>query len=299
MTSPDPAPFDLAAYLAHRRVEIEALLERLLPAGESRLIQAMRHSLLAGGKRLRPVLCLAAAEAVGGSGETVLPAACAIELIHTYSLIHDDLPAMDNDDLRRGRPTCHKAFDEATAILAGDALLTMAFEVLATAPFTRDAALRCEIIATLARAAGSAGMIEGQMCDMAAERLTLSLPELRRLHALKTGAMIEAAVEIGARMGGCDAPARDALRRYAQALGVAFQVTDDILNVTGDPRQLGKATGTDQHRRKSTFPALLGLEPSRAHAAELIAEALQALRTFDMRAEPLRAIARYVLHRRR
>jgi len=265
----------------------------------------MRHSLMAGGKRLRPVLCLAAAGAVGSENEAVLRAACAIEMIHTYSLIHDDLPAMDNDDLRRGVPTCHKAFDEATAILAGDALLTLAFQVMADPPpapggtgGSEGPAWR-EVLDTIARAAGPNGMIEGQMRDMAAEQQRLSLTELEALHLLKTGALFEAAVFAGARLGGGSASEIAALATYARLAGLAFQVTDDILNVEGDPRLMGKAVGSDAARRKNTYPALMGLESSRRHAGELVGEALRAIALFDMRAEPLRALAMHIVARKR
>jgi geranylgeranyl diphosphate synthase type II len=293
---------DLRQYLARQRDRVDAALDGLLPAPEPPrpLVLAMRHSLMAGGKRLRPVLCMAAAEAVGNADAGVLRVACAIEMIHTYSLIHDDLPAMDNDDLRRGVPTCHKAFDEATAILAGDALLTLAFEILAGAPAISAEPRRCcEVIAAIARAAGPAGMIEGQMRDMDSEGQRLALPELEALHRLKTGALIEAAIFAGARLGGGSTEEIEALGRYARLAGLAFQVTDDILNVAGDPQRLGKAVGSDAARRKSTYPALMGLDASRRHARQLVREALQAIARFDMRAEPLRALAEHIAARNR
>jgi geranylgeranyl diphosphate synthase type II len=297
----DIRDFDLKGYLRRRAERVnrrlEELLDRSLPAG--RLADAVRHSLMAGGKRLRPVLCIAAAEAVGTADDDVLCAGCSLEMIHTYSLIHDDLPALDDDDLRRGKPTCHRAFDEATAVLAGDALLTLAFETASGHGCGRPeaAAAWLEVCHTMAKAAGASGMIEGQMRDLAAESRILSLEELARMHGLKTGAMIEAAVRCGALLAGADEGRRASLSRYAKKIGLAFQVVDDILNVTGDPARLGKAVGTDRKREKSTYPALLGLEASRELAQRLAAEALHALREFDKRAHPLRALAAYVVRR--
>ncbi len=295
--------FELPPYLDTRRRQVDAALARIFEdlGSPRRLIDAMRYSLTAGGKRLRPVLCMAACEAVGGKPEAVLEPACALELIHTYSLIHDDLPAMDDDALRRGQPTCHLAFDEATAILAGDALLTLAFQVLAQpgadghpAPATRIA-----VIARIARAAGCRGMIEGQMRDIAAEGRPMALERLAELHGLKTGALITAAIGSGALWaGGSDVQVR-ALEHYGDKIGLAFQVTDDNLNVEGDPGELGKAVGTDAARSKTTYPALLGLERSKALARELVAEGLQAIAVLDSKADPLRAIAHYIVNRRR
>ncbi len=294
---------DLKAYLAVRRERINAALDAVWGENSpsTRLVSAMRYSLTAGGKRLRPILCLAAAEAVGGDSADALPAACALELIHTYSLIHDDLPAMDDDDLRRGKPTCHKAFDEATAVLAGDGLLTLAFQVLSESSsreaFRAEAWLR--VIEEIARAAGYRGMIEGQMRDMDGETHGLGLKELEAMHRLKTGALIRAAVRSGAILGGGTEDRIDRLDRYGGSIGLAFQVTDDILNVEGDPSVMGKAAGTDATRSKNTYPALLGLEKSKAFAEHLIQEALGALAGFDQKSDPLRAVARYILDRRR
>lgn len=293
----------LKSYLAERVPRINAALETILTTrGESgRLAEAMRYCTMAGGKRLRPVLCMAAAESVGGDPADVLPAACALELIHTYSLIHDDLPAMDDDALRRGQPTCHIAFDEATAVLAGDALLTLAFEVIAAEsrkdPGHSDLWLR--VISEVARAAGCRGMILGQMKDLAAENTDIRTSELEQIHRLKTGALIEVAVTAGALLGGGDAKQGECLRAYAGDIGLAFQVADDILNVEGDPQRMGKAAGTDACRSKGTYPALLGLEASKRYARELINNALQSLEYFDNRADPLRAVAHYVIQRRR
>jgi geranylgeranyl diphosphate synthase type II len=292
--------FDLAAYLRRNNALLDRSLMAYLEAftAGSRLLDAMRHSLLAGGKRLRPNLCLAASEALGGDPQRVLPAACAVEMIHTYSLIHDDLPAMDDDQLRRGKPTCHVAFDEATAILAGDALLTLAFQVLASMPAERPESV-LEVIRVLAAAAGPSGMVQGQMLDMQSEGRMLASEDLQKLHALKTGAMIEAALACGAIVAGGDAAQVEAVRTYGRAVGLAFQVVDDILNVEGDPVVMGKAAGTDRVRRKNSYPALLGLEKSREFAQNLIGAAIEALGGFGREAAALRAIARYVIERKR
>lgn len=297
-------PFDLPGYLAERRRIVEAALTAALEPGDRppRIVQAMAHSLLDGGKRLRPILCMAAAEAVGGNPTTAIPAACALEMIHTYSLIHDDLPAMDDDRLRRGRPTCHIAFDEATAILAGDALLTLAFSVLAEAGENApegEAVRWLRAIRWIADAAGCLGMVEGQMRDMAGEKARLSLEAMEAVHRRKTGAMIRASVAAGAGLAGASPEARLALETYADRLGLAFQVTDDILNEEGDPAIMGKAAGTDRDRHKSTYPVLLGLDAAKDHAARLIREAVDAIDDFPPAADPLRAIADYVLRRRR
>ncbi len=295
--------FDLKSYLAEKRRVVNDALEGFCgePADTPRILAAMRYSLMAGGKRLRPILCLASAEAVGGDAGEALAPACALEMIHTYSLIHDDLPAMDDDDLRRGRPTSHVRFDEATALLAGDALLTLAFEILAgqAEQDGSDPARSLRIIREVAAAAGCRGMIEGQMRDLAAEGKPLDADALEQMHSLKTGALIRASVAAGAIAGGADFTAIQALMRYAGKLGLAFQVTDDILNVVGDPRVMGKAAGTDIDRQKSTYPALLGLAASRRFARRLIHEALAAIAALDEKSEPLRAIAAYVLERKR
>ena len=256
---------------------------------------------MAGGKRIRPVLCIAAAETVGGQSQDVINAACALEMIHTYSLIHDDLPAMDNDDIRRGQPTCHVAFDEATAILAGDALLTLAFEVLSSTGFVQDNHVRnwMNVIHTLATAAGYKGMIEGQMQDMAGEGYLLCLEDLENMHALKTGALIEASVMVGAILGKGSSDQIQHLKTYSKNIGLAFQVTDDLLDVEGDPNVMGKDAGSDQARSKSTFPALLGIEQSKQFAKKLVNNALKALDCFDNKAHPLRAIAYYIVDRKR
>ena len=297
--------FVLTSYLDAKRQLINAHLDKCLKANpdSGRLIEAMRYSLMAGGKRLRPILCMAGAEAVGGRAEDALPAASALEIIHTYSLIHDDLPAMDDDDLRRGGPTSHVQFDEATAILAGDALLTMAFQILSDAEFIktdgRHAARWLKVIQRISRAAGCRGMVEGQMRDIAAENNSLSQPELEELHALKTGALIEAAVYSGAVLGDGNLEQIGHLGTYAGCIGLAFQVKDDILNVEGDSALLGKEVGTDERRQKSTYPSIMGLEESKTLARELIDKALQELASFDHRSDPLRAIAKYIIERKR
>ncbi len=296
--------FDLKGYLASQREIVNAALEGYIDSlcPRQRLYDPVRYTLLAPGKRLRPVLCLAACELVGGQADQAMPAACALEMIHTYSLIHDDLPALDNDDLRRGRLTCHKAFDEATAILTGDALLTMAFEVLGFAVVARTEKMvqRCfQIVGIISRAAGCSGMIEGQARDIAFEGITIGQNELQEMHALKTGALISAAVASGAVMGAADDAQIKLLTDYAEKIGLAFQVVDDILNVLGTPEQLGKAVGTDLARRKNTYPALLGLDSAQDFARDLVDGALRALAFFDNKAEPLRALARYIIERQR
>lgn len=297
--------FALNKYLEKQRQVIDAALIRLLGCGEpaTRLCLAMHYSLMASGKRLRPILCLAAAEAVGcDRQDDILQVACAIEMIHTYSLIHDDLPAMDDDQLRRGKPTCHVEFDEATAILAGDALLTLAFELLASPGNLTShahAEKRFRVLQIIAKAAGYRGMIEGQMRDIAAEGKQLALEDLKSLHALKTGALIEAAVISGAISGGGTDDEIGHLSRYAQHIGLAFQVTDDILNIEGSPEIMGKASGTDALREKSTYPALMGKKSSREYAETLIRNAIEALSFLNHETAPLAAIAQYVVERDR
>lgn len=296
--------FDLTSYLKNRRDLFEKKLDALmtLPSqGSGRLLEAMRYSLLSGGKRLRPILCFAASEALGGSPYQCMTTACALEMIHTYSLIHDDLPAMDNDDLRRGNPTCHIAFDEATAILAGDALLTQAFHVLSSPELwdSDDIALNLKMITLVSYAAGQQGMIEGQMLDMESQGESLAIEDVEHLHRLKTGAMIKVSVQCGALLAGASDRQIDALERYASNIGLAFQVADDILNVTGDAALMGKATGTDDELSKLTYPSLLGLEKAQLFARQLVDQALSALEDFDEKADPLRHIARYIIERNR
>lgn len=292
-------PFALESYLEKRRRIVERALARSSRTpGMDDVGEALRYSLLAGGKRLRPVLVLAACEAVGGKVEQGLPAACAIEMIHTYSLVHDDLPAMDNDNLRRGRPTCHKAFDEATAILAGDALLTEAFTVLSDPRAGKlSDKTRVALIDTLSRASGWRGMVGGQALDLAAEGKQISEKELRRLHAAKTGALLTAALTLGGLSGGASAIQLAALEKYGKAIGLAFQIVDDILDVTSTTETLGKPVGSDEGHDKSTFPKLMGLERSRKEADKLIAAAKRAVEPLGERAAALRALADYVVAR--
>jgi geranylgeranyl diphosphate synthase type II len=293
---------DLKGYLRERAVLVDAALDRWLPREEilpPRLHQAMRYSVFAGGKRLRPILIIAACEAVGGPPERALPAACAIEMIHTYSLIHDDLPAMDDDDFRRGHPTNHKVFGEANAILAGDALLTEAFRLLADAEANRgvDPAVSLRVIETIARCAGSQGMVGGQVVDMESEEHPVDFATLQYIHTRKTGALILASIQAGAWLGGGNDEQVAALTRYGETAGLAFQIADDILDIIGDQRELGKDVGSDQARGKATYPALLGLSEARRRAGELRELAIAALQPLGTSAEPLRAIARYIVER--
>jgi len=295
---------DLKSYLETQRPIIDSALKGYLQRFclSEMMRQPAEYAITAGGKRLRPILCIAACSAVGGEAQKALPAACALEMIHTYSLIHDDLPALDNDDLRRGRPTCHRQFNEATAILAGDALLTMAFEVISEAgasESTADSCLWLNILRVLSTAAGCRGMIEGQARDLAFEGVKLNQDQLESMHRLKTGALISAAVRIGALLGKGSDQQIERLTEYAANIGLAFQVVDDVLNVKGDAAVLGKAVGTDHSRQKNTYPSLLGLAHSETYAAELIDRALQALDLFDNQADPLRAIAHYIIYRNR
>ncbi len=295
--------FDLNSYLFSKRKQINQTIDKIIDqtSNSSVVVSAMRHSLVGEGKRIRPVLCIAASRAVGGQTEDVIMIACALEMIHTYSLIHDDLPAMDDDDLRRGKPTCHIAFDEATAILAGDALLTLAFEILSSIePADKNNALKLlRVIDTIAKAAGYKGMIEGQIKDIAAEGKQLGLEDLEEIHVLKTGALIEASIITGAILGNGSFEQIEKLKIYAKNIGLAFQVTDDILNVEGDPVVMGKNIGTDQAREKSTYPSILGIEKSKEFAKNLVNNALQALEYFDKKSDPLRAIAHYTIDRKR
>lgn len=271
------------------------------PGEPARLNEALRYSVLGGGKRVRPLLVYTTGNALGVAAEALDGPACAVELIHAYSLVHDDLPAMDDDVLRRGKPTCHVAFDEATAILSGDALLTLAFQLLASPNGTTGvpADRRLQVIHAVAAAAGYEGMIGGQMADIAAEGNRIALSKLEQLHLMKTGALINAAITTGAILGGGTAEQIRHLEEYAQNIGLAFQIIDDILNVEGDPALLGKAIGTDREKKKSTYPVLLGLVESRKLAADRVKEALQALEYFDKKADPLRAVAQYVINRKR
>ncbi|MDT8423474.1 MAG: polyprenyl synthetase family protein [Desulfuromonadales bacterium] len=294
---------DLKTYRVERIALVDAALDQFLPTVThfpGQLHEAMRYSVFAGGKRIRPILALAACEAVGGEVSVALPLACALEMIHTYSLIHDDLPAMDDDDLRRGRPTNHKIFGEATAILAGDALQTEAFALLADEE--RNAGLsaqqRCAVIELIARSAGAFGMVAGQMADMEAEGdHQVDLPSLEFIHTHKTGKLIVAALQAGALAGGATAAQLTALTRYGEAAGLAFQVADDVLDVIGDQAEIGKDVGSDIARGKATYVALLGLSEARRRADDLRQLAIDALQSFGTEAEPLRKIATYMVDR--
>ena len=291
----------LAAGIAAAAEEVDAVISRLIsrPAlPEARLFDAMRHSTLGGGKRLRPFLTLETAGLFAVDRDQALRVGAAVELVHCYSLVHDDLPAMDDADTRRGRPSVHKAFDEATAILAGDALLTMAFEVLADAQTHADPSIRCLIVTELARAAGADGMVGGQMLDLLALTTSFDLSEITRLQRLKTGAMIACAVDIGALLGEATPAQRQALRLFALDLGLAFQIADDLLDAEGTEAETGKPVGRDGGQGKATFVSLLGIERARAQAALLAGQATGHLANFDDRAEHLRAVADFVVNRR-
>jgi geranylgeranyl diphosphate synthase type II len=292
---------DLESYLAPRRRRGEAALAALFPATPPhphRLVEAIRYSLLGGGKRLRPVLALASCEAVGGDPEAALPFACALEMIHSYSLVHDDLPSMDDDALRRGRPTVHIAFDEGLAVLAGDALLTEAFaELLRAAARAADPGRALQAAREIAEASGVHGMVGGQAADLAAEGGDADLPLVEFIHVRKTGALLLAAVRAGGLVGGADDAQLRALTRYGECLGLAFQVADDILDVEAPTARTGKSEGRDDQRRKATYPAVLGVTGAKARARELRDQALAALETFPSAADPLRALVRFVVER--
>jgi geranylgeranyl diphosphate synthase type II len=292
----------LKAYLNDRQTIVEEALLRYLPSEDNipaEIFKAIHYSVFAGGKRIRPILCLAAVEAVGGDMAPAMPVACALELIHTYSLIHDDLPAMDNDDFRRGKPTSHKVFGEAIAILAGDALLTEAFVLLSRAEKVRlPAERRLAVIQIIAQAAGLSGMVGGQTLDLLAEKTTPDLEALRDIHRRKTGTLIVAAVKSGAIISSAREDKVQALIKYGMNIGLAFQIADDILNVEGDSKLMGKQTGSDAARGKVTYPSILGLENARKKLAEYLAAAIQSLSGFDDRALPLRAIASYIINRK-
>ena len=291
---------NLKAYLRSRQKEIDRVLDRYLPKASTKpatLHKAMRYSLFAGGKRLRPILCLAAAEACGGKIKNALPLACALECIHTYSLVHDDLPSMDNDDFRRGRPTCHKVFGDGIAILAGDALLTIAFEIVSSArpaPRYNMSILLREV----AVAAGSQKLIAGQVADLEAEGRNVKRDELRFIHENKTAAILKTSVRLGAMSADADAKKLRAITQFGHGLGLAFQVIDDILDLTQTSEILGKSAGKDVAAKKATYPAVIGLEKSRAEARRLTRQAHDALSVFaGSKAQALHALANYLLER--
>jgi len=289
------------AALAHAARMTDIALEKLLvvpPDLEARVYEAMHYSVLAPGKRLRPFLVLASAQLFGVARRCALQVAAAVEMVHAYSMIHDDLPAMDNSDLRRGRPTCHKEYDEATAVLAGDGLLTAAFEVLADPDTHGDPAVRCELVAALAGAAGAAGMVGGQMIDLIAEHQTLDIGAITRLQRMKTGALIAFSCEGGAILAKAPRELRTALRGYAHDLGLAYQIADDLLDVEGSAAETGKPVGADVAAGKATFVSILGVTRARAQAELLIRQAIAHLDLFEQRAELLREAARFVITRR-
>ncbi|XBH08304.1 polyprenyl synthetase family protein [Singulisphaera sp. Ch08] len=303
MTSKSIESSPAASFIEEARRQVDEALKGYLPASEDagalcppRLAEAMRYSVLGGGKRLRPIFCLLAAEACGADPVAAMPAACALELVHTYSLIHDDLPAMDDDDLRRGRPTCHKAFDEATAVLAGDGLLTLAFELLALHVRPAEAAVAC--VRALAEGSGPSGMVGGQMADLEAEgRDDASLEALEAIHRRKTGALLRASLRMGGLVAGADATSLHALDVYGYAVGLAFQIIDDLLDVQGDETKLGKRVGKDSGLGKWTYPGLLGIEGSRQRARQLADEAVAALAPLGASGDRLRALALDLLER--
>ncbi|MBI5166875.1 MAG: polyprenyl synthetase family protein [candidate division NC10 bacterium] len=291
---------ELKEYLFQRRSLIDQALEAYLPPADEYpgpLHEAMRYSVFAGGKRLRSILTLAAAEAVGGQAEGALAVAAAIELIHTYSLIHDDLPAMDDDDLRRGKPTCHRVYGEAIAILAGDSLLTHAFALLSDEKLSLNPAKQMALIKEIAGAAGTRGMLGGQAVDILSEDQEIEPATLEYLHTHKTGSLIRAALLAGGIVAGASEGKLAALSMYGEKIGLAFQIVDDVLDIEGKAEELGKSPGSDKKKKKATYPALIGLSESKQRARELIAEAKEALVQFGERGEVLRALADYILRR--
>jgi geranylgeranyl diphosphate synthase type II len=301
---------DIKRYLQEKKEKVDSALERYFPNQTATngggiypntLHKAIQYSLFAGGKRIRPVLSIATFEALGGRGDQILPFACALEMIHTYSLIHDDLPALDNDDYRRGKPTCHKVFGEAIGVLAGDALLTEAFRLMTDSAIqdfsAHDGRLVLDVIHEVAQAAGMLGMVGGQVLDIESEGKETDLPTLQYIHTHKTGALILVSVRVGAKLRGASEETLRALTHYGERIGLAFQIADDILNVEGKASLLGKKTGSDLSRKKATYPALLGLEESKRRARELVELAVQAIGSFGTEAEPLREIAWFILSR--
>lgn len=301
---------DIKRYLQEKKEIVDAALEKYflsLPAAgretefPDSLHNAIRHSLFNGGKRIRPILSIASFEAVGGKGDGILPFACALEMIHTYSLIHDDLPAIDNDDYRRGKPTCHKVFGEAIGILAGDALLTEAFKLMTNRRLHeglfRDEWLILDIINEVAQAAGILGMIGGQVVDIESEGKEVDFLTLQYIHTHKTGALILTSVRVGVKLGSVNEETLKAFTRYGERIGLAFQIADDILNVEGKAVLLGKKTGSDLSKGKATYPSLLGIEESRRRAKELVELAIEALSPFGPEADPLREIAYFIIAR--
>jgi geranylgeranyl diphosphate synthase, type II len=298
-SSQPESSFDLSTYLAKRKEAIEVALDSALPViYPEKIYEAMRYSLLAGGKRLRPILCLASCELAGGTTSMAMPTACALEMIHTMSLIHDDLPAMDNDDYRRGKLTNHKVYGDDIAILAGDALLTYAFEFIATKTENVPPQQVLQTIAYLGRAAGAGGLIGGQVVDLESEGKTdVSLETLNYIHAHKTGALLESCVVCGGILASASEADLQRLSRFAQNIGLAFQIIDDILDITATQEELGKTAGKDVQAGKVTYPSLWGIEESRRQASQLVADAKAQLAVFGSKALPLLAIADYITSR--
>ena len=295
---------DLKKYLQEKEDIVNKALDTLLPKEDEfpqRLHKAMRYSIFAGGKRIRPILVIAAAEVFGKTAANVINIACAIELIHTYSLIHDDLPAIDNDDLRRGLPTNHKVFGEAIALLAGDALLTKAFQIMSqpSAVSGQQSALILKSIHEITKAAGSTGMVGGQVVDIESEGKEVAFPVLEYIHIHKTGELILASVRAGAILAGAENKELETITRYGEAIGLAFQIADDIIDVEGNKEDVGKNIGGDAKKGKVTYPSILGVDESRKRARELVDMAITALKDFDRKAEPLREIARYIVERKK
>jgi geranylgeranyl diphosphate synthase, type II len=295
---------DLKSYLKEQCTRVDEALDRFLPKDTElphNLHKAMRYSVFAGGKRVRPILMLAACQAVGGDTELAIPTACAMEMIHTYSLIHDDLPAMDDDDFRRGNPTNHKVFGEAIAILAGDGLLTEAFKLISDPRFSAGvpAAARLAVIHEIATCAGSYGMVGGQVVDMESEgKPDIDLPIVQYIHTHKTGALIKASVKAGAILGGANDQQLAAITRYGKAAGLAFQIADDILDIEGTTEEIGKDAGSDEARGKATYPAVMGLAAAKQEAQDMMDESMRALEIFGAAADPLREIAQYIVKRK-
>jgi geranylgeranyl diphosphate synthase type II len=294
---------DIQRYLEQKRDDVDRFLESVIPGAKTQpttLHESMRYSLFAGGKRVRPILAIAAAEAVGSPSKAILPVASSLELIHTYSLIHDDLPAMDNDDFRRGKPTNHKVYGEAMAILAGDALLTLAFELCSRPDLmgNLDPARQVQVVRELAYGSGNLGMVGGQVLDIQAENKDIDLKTLQTIHQHKTGMLIRAAVRMGAIAAGATQAQLDSLTKYAEDAGLAFQIADDVLNVTGTREELGKDANTDAKRGKKTYPTFYGVDGARKLADECAQRAIGRLSSFDAKADPLRELARYITSRK-
>jgi len=293
---------NIKSYLAGKKSIVDKALDKLVPPANmfpASVHEAMRYSLFAGGKRVRPILAIAAAEALGAKTSDLLPVAGSLELIHTYSLIHDDLPAMDDDDFRRGRPTCHKVYGEAMAILAGDGLLNLAFEVLSDPRRTKAVSANrlLSIIREIGTASGVHGMVGGQVVDMQSEGKDIDFPTLEYIHTHKTGALIRSSVRVGALYAKASEKRLKALTRYGEMVGLAFQITDDILDITGKQDEIGKDVGSDLKKGKKTFPGFYGLEGSRLRANEVADKAIHSLRDFDQKADPLRELAKYIVQR--